>query len=149
LPGGLENLVAVEGDQCLVGGDHMLAVVDGFEHQLPGYGGAADQLNHYIHGRIAGHRENILSDIDVAGITNRVNPPCRHLDNLDIGPGACINKSGVAGQHIKSTTTHGAETADTNIYRFQAHHPGLKIKDGNLNGGLCWCQWSGALHALR
>ena len=42
---GLEDLVAVRREQGLVRGDHMLAVGDRLQHQLPGHAGAADQLD--------------------------------------------------------------------------------------------------------
>ena len=42
---GGEDLVAVHGEQRLVGGDHVLAVGDGLQHQFLGDAVAADQLD--------------------------------------------------------------------------------------------------------
>ena len=47
----LEYLVAVRGQQRLVGGDHMLAVGDGLQHQLFRHAVAADQFDDDIHFR--------------------------------------------------------------------------------------------------
>jgi hypothetical protein len=42
---GGEDLIAMHGQQRLVGGDHVLAVFDGLEHQLLGHAVAADQFD--------------------------------------------------------------------------------------------------------
>jgi hypothetical protein len=43
--GGVEQLVAVLGDQLLVGGDHVAALAQGAQHVVAGRVGAADQLD--------------------------------------------------------------------------------------------------------
>jgi hypothetical protein len=48
-----EDFVTVNGDQRLVGGDHVLAVLDGLEHQFASDGVAADQLDDDLDFRVA------------------------------------------------------------------------------------------------
>jgi hypothetical protein len=60
--GGGEDLVAVQRDQRLVGGDHVLAVLDGLQHQLAGRRIAADQLDDDIDLGIIDDGEGVVAD---------------------------------------------------------------------------------------
>ncbi len=58
--GGGEDLVAMRGQQRLVGRHHVLTVLDRSERQILGDGVAADQLDHDIDVGIAHHREGVV-----------------------------------------------------------------------------------------
>ena len=58
--GGGEDLVAVRGQQRLVGRHHVLAVLDRGQDQVLGDGVAADQLDHDVDVGIAHHREGVV-----------------------------------------------------------------------------------------
>jgi hypothetical protein len=124
LVGGGEDFVAVLGDQRLVGGDHMLAVGDGFQHQLLGGGGAADQFDEHIHLGISRHIENILGDLNLASVEGGVFPPRRHLNNLDIRAGAGVDQRGVTGEYLEGATADGSKTTNSYFDFFQALHRG-------------------------
>ena len=57
-----EDLVAVHSDQCLVRSDHMLAILDGLEHQFLGYRVAADQLDNDVDFRVVHEIEDVGGD---------------------------------------------------------------------------------------
>ncbi len=59
-----EDLVAVQGDQRLVGGDHVLAVLDRLQHQLARRRVAADQFDDDVDIRIVDHRKGVVADLD-------------------------------------------------------------------------------------
>jgi hypothetical protein len=106
-----ENLVAVYRQQRLVGGDHVLAIVDSLQHQFPGHTGATDQLDNNINVRIAHHGERIVGDAALA--------PCqllctfevlvRHHGDVDLPSGPALDFSRVALQHVESAAADGAD----------------------------------------
>src|SRR5690606_37198326 len=87
LAGTGENLVAMHSDQRLVGGDHVLAVLDGLEHQFEGQGIAADQLDDDIDLGVTDNGENIVGNGNGAGVALGVELPGRDLRNLNSTPG--------------------------------------------------------------
>jgi hypothetical protein len=62
LLGGGKNLVAVLGEQRLVGGHHVLAVGDRLQDQLLGDAIAADQFDDDVDVRVADHRKGVVGD---------------------------------------------------------------------------------------
>src|SRR5690606_15305338 len=70
--GGEEDLVAVLGDQRLVGGDDVFAVTDGGEHQFAGDVGAADQFHQDVHVRVVGDVEHIPGHPDTGNIAGGI-----------------------------------------------------------------------------
>lgn len=71
------------GDQCLVGGHNMLAVLDGGEHQLTGGIDTADQLHQDIDIRIGGHGEDIPGQANTLGVAGGVVPARTDVGNFD------------------------------------------------------------------
>lgn len=120
-----EDLVAVHGDQRLVRGDHVLAVLDGLEHQLVGQGVAADQLDDHVDLGIARYVEDIGGDGGRTGIALRVRPAGGDLRNLDTAPGTAGNLLGVAFEYIEGTATDGPQPTDAYFDRFHAGTPHL------------------------
>src|SRR5690606_3335202 len=123
LAGAGEDLVAMHRDQRLVGGDHVLAVLDGLEHQFERQGIAADQLDDDIDLGVAGNGENIVGNGNGAGVALGVELPGRDLRNLDSTPGTAGNLLGIALEHIEGSATDGSQPTDANFHRFQAALP--------------------------
>ena len=69
---GAEDLVAVHGDQRLVGGHDMLAVGDRFHHQLIGHVIATDQFDQHIDLGVARDLEDVMRAADAGDIAVRV-----------------------------------------------------------------------------
>src|SRR5476649_1508491 len=63
--GGGEDLVAMHGQQRLVGGDDMLAVGDGLQHQFARQLVAADQLHDDVDVRVVDDLEGVVNDPDI------------------------------------------------------------------------------------
>src|SRR5690606_32308663 len=115
-----EDLVAVLGQQGLVGGDHVLAIGDGLEHQLARHGIAADQFDHDINIRVAHHGECIGLDGDI-GADACASP--RNVALADAGYGdAAARTAGdffcVAFQNLVGTATDDAKAQEANAKRF-------------------------------
>jgi len=125
-----EDLVAVHGDQRLVGGDHVLAVVDGLEHQLAGHGVAADQLDDDVDFRVAGHLEHVTGDGGTGGIALRVGVTRGNLRHFDAAPGTAGNLFGIALEHIEGTATDGSQPTDTYFHRFHSEFPIITTQNG-------------------
>jgi len=68
----------VFGQQFFVGGDHMLAAVDGGQHQFFGDASAADQFDHNVdvrvagHGKAVGHHVHAVADDGAGGVQIQV-----------------------------------------------------------------------------
>ncbi len=148
----LENLIAVGGDERLVGGDHVLAVLDGLEHQLPRRRVASDELHHDVHLGVLHHLEGVLGDlhrfqpVDAGGIeVSR-----RRVHHADFAPGTAADLGGIPVQHVHGATTHGAQSQQSYFNGFQfcfllvnvrsgVHFPISKVP----LRGLCKSFWPG------
>ncbi len=118
-----EDLVAVHCDQCLVRSDHMLAILDGLEHQFLGYRVAADQLDNDVDFRVVHDIEDVGGDRGRTGVALGIRVTSGNLRNLDSTPGTAGNLLGVAFEHIEGTATDGSQPTDANFHRFQAALP--------------------------
>ena len=98
--GRLEDLVAVLGDQRLVGGDNMFAVLDGGEHQLAGGINATDQLHQDIDIRVCGHGENIPGQANALGIAGGVVPARTNVGNFNRTSHAAGNIPRIALENV-------------------------------------------------
>jgi hypothetical protein len=102
----------VQRDQGLVGGDHVLAVGDGPQHQLSGRGIAADQFDDDVHLGIIDDGEGIVADApDLIQPLDggRVVTARRGMGDADLAPGAPGDLAGVAIEHGCGTAADGAE----------------------------------------
>ena len=118
----LAKIVAVHSDQCLVRSDHMLAILDGLEHQFLGYRVAADQLDNDVDFRVVHDIEDVGGD-RVEPVSRGIRVTSGNLRNLDSTPGTAGNLLGVAFEHIEGTATDGSQPTDANFHRFQAELP--------------------------
>ena len=127
LLGRSKNLVAILGDQRLIGRNHMLAIGNGLKHQLTGNGSAANQLHDNIDIGVAGDFKNIGRHRHIAGIASGIFAARANLRHHNIGTYARLNRFTVTQQYIKGAATNGTQT--TNAYldgiqnRFLDHQP--------------------------
>ena len=118
---GAEDLVAVHRDQRLVGGDHVLAVGDGAQHQLARRRIAADELDDDVHVRIIDDGKGVVADApDVVEPANalRVVLARGGMRNADAAPGTARDLRGVAGQDRDGAATDGAKPQESDVHRF-------------------------------
>ena len=113
----------MHGDQCLVGGDHVLAILDGLEHQLLGNGVATDQLDDDIDFRVVDQFEDVGGDGCSAGIALRVGVTRGNLGNDNAPPGTAGNLLGITFEYIEGTATDGTQATDAYFHRFHAETP--------------------------
>src|SRR5690606_4108580 len=123
LAGTGEDLVAMHGDQRLVGGNHVLAVVDGLEYQFLGQGVAADQLDDDVDLGVIDQFEDIAGHGNAGGVVLRLGRTNGNLGNLDAATGAPSNLLGIAFEYIQSTATDGAQTTDAHFDRLHTQFP--------------------------
>jgi len=122
-----KNLVAVRGQQRLVGGDHVLAVRDGLQNEFLGDGIAADQFDHDIDVRVRDHAVGIGGQARLAA--GDFLRPClvlvRHRGDHDAAAGAAGDFLLVARQHVPGAAAHGANAQQAHVDRFHFSHPVL------------------------
>src|SRR5690606_17010919 len=123
LAGLREDLVAMHGDQCLVGGHHVLAILDGLEHQLLGNGVATDELDDDIDFRVVDQLEDVGGDGCSAGIALRVGVTRGNLGNDNAPPGTAGNLLGITFEYIEGTATDGTQATDAHFHRFHVVYP--------------------------
>ena len=118
-------LVAMQGDQCLVGGHHMLAVGNRLQYQLAGRFVATNKLNNDVDIGIINNRKGIVADADgvYARETRGIIVTRSGLCNADATTGAPGDFLCITIQHIKRATTHCAEAQQANINRIQLIYP--------------------------
>ena len=108
---GGEDLVAVAGDQGLVGGHHVLAVGDGPEHQFKRRGVAADQLDDDLDLRVVHHREGVVADTpDLLDAGDAVALVIARggVGDLDAAAGPPRDLPRIAGEHGHRAAADGA-----------------------------------------
>src|ERR1035441_1850690 len=118
LPGRGEQLLAVGGEQGLIGGDDGFAKLQGDQNHRAGEGGAADQLGHDIHLRVS---DDALPVRGHAGSRDRVR--ARLVEGLH-GDFAEVYLHANAGGHqgaeelegVKHAAAHGAAANHSQIY---------------------------------
>src|SRR5690606_7484240 len=111
-----------------VGGDHVLAVLDGLQDQFAGLGVATDQLDDDVDFRVVGHVEDVGGDGGSAGFTLRVGTTSGNLGNFDSTPGTAGNLLGVAFEYVECAATDGPQATDAYFYRLHAELPNITAK---------------------
>ncbi len=102
-----EDFVPMNGDQRLVRGDHVLAVLDRFEYQLAGNGVAAHQLYDDVDLRVRGHFEDIVGNRNTGRLELRLWRAHGNLCHFDSTPGTTSNFLGVALKYVEGAATDG------------------------------------------
>lgn len=111
--------IAVLGNQCLVGGDDMLAIINRCQYQFPRHACAANQLHQNIHVGIIGNSKDIRGDFQPAGITIGVIAARTDLFNDHRASTARGDLFPIARQDIDGSPPHSAQTAHADTYRAQ------------------------------
>ena len=106
-----KDFVAMGRDHRLVGGDHVLAVGNGTQHQGARRLVAADDLDHHLDLRIVDHGEWILAEAYVRhGAGARFLQVARSgVHDAYLTPGAARDLAGIACQHIEGAGADGAQ----------------------------------------
>ncbi len=117
---GGENLVAVQRHQRLVGGDDMLAVGNGLQHQFARQLVATDQLDNDVDVGMVHHGERVVDDLhalagDRACALGIARGDHRHFDAT---AGAAADIFLVALEYVKGAGTNGADAQQANLNRF-------------------------------
>ena len=115
-----ENFVAVLGEQSLVGGNHVLAIGDGRQHQLTSQIVTADQFDDDIDRRIGNNGECVVCyPASAAGnLADAFEVPVSDDVDADRPPGATGDFFGIARQHGVGTAADGANSEQSNVDSF-------------------------------
>src|SRR5690606_23435565 len=121
LLGALEDLVAVHGDQRLVGGDHVLAALDGGEHEIVGGAlDAADQLDDDIYLGVVEKLARVGREAHplqrAAAHALRIAHQC--AAHVDGAPRPTRDLVAVALEHVDRAAANGADAGDADLDRF-------------------------------
>ncbi len=117
-----KNLGPVLGEQRLVRGDHVLAVVDRLQHQLARRRVAADQLDHDVD---VGARDDEarggheLDALEGDGALLLEIARARHLDD-DVAPGTARDLLAIAAQHLDRAAADRAEAEQAYLDGFHS-----------------------------
>ena len=117
---GGEDVVAVLGEQRLVGGDHVLAVGDRLQHQVLRDAGAADQLDHDVDVRGAHHFPGVGGQTCALPSTRL--PRLLHVlvgdaRDADGAAGAAPDLVGVAREHVPGAAADRADAEQPDVNR--------------------------------
>ena len=117
--GTCEYFVAMQRDQRLVGGDHVLAVVEGAHHQFARWISAADQLDHDLDSGIVYDREWIGREANAVGVDRPLlaEIPRRRRHHFDIASGAACDLIAVARQHVERAAADRTQTEHADFDR--------------------------------
>ena len=123
LRGGGEDLVAVLGDEGLVGGDHVFAVVDGAQHQFAGGRFAADEFDDDGQLRVVHHFEGVAGEIDARRVERSLAPdvPGTGAGDDDTPPGSSGDLLGIAAQHLHGAAADRTQAQKSHLHRI--HDP--------------------------
>ena len=128
---GGEDLIAVGGEQRLVGGDNVLAVGDGLEHEFLGYPIAADQLDDDVDVRIGHDLIGVPGDRDFAAgeFLRPLGVLVGHLRDDDAATGASRDFFLVAAQHFPDAAADRADAQQAYIDWFHIAHCRTHLSD--------------------
>ena len=121
---GLEDRVAVHRDKRLVRGDHVLAAIDGFEDELAGGVGAADELDDHVDVRVPDDPARIGGERDAVGgaDTRPVERPDRGPRDHDAATGPPGDLLAVAPQHVDGAAADRSEAEHSDPNRGHARY---------------------------
>ncbi len=123
-----EDLVAVLGDQMLVGGDHVLAVGDRLQHQFARWLEPADQFDHDVDFRVVDDVERVGRQRQVAGQrTGFFQVAHGRAHHADFAPGAAGDFFGIAAQHGERAATDSAQAQQADVDGFHVNNLNQKI----------------------
>ena len=118
-----EDFVTVNSDQRLVGGYHVLAILDRFEYQLAGDGIATDQLDDDVDFRVGGHVKDVGRDRSTGSLELGLWRTHSDLCHFDSTPGTTSNLLGVTLKHVEGTATDSTQPTDAYFDRFHYELP--------------------------
>ena len=127
--GSSEDLVAVHGNQRLVGGDHVLAIFDRLEHHILGQRVTADQFDNDVDLGVIDQFEDVVGYRCHTQAAGRVRVPGCNLGDLNATPSTPGNFRRVALQNIEGATADGAQSTNTYFDRFQTLVPTWLLVD--------------------
>ena len=118
-----KDFVAVLGQQLLVGRDHVLAMIDGGQHQVLGDAGTADQFDHDVDIRMGRDHAGIADNLDAVA-DNFARP-----GNIEIGrhfqhdrtPGTPADFFRIAFENGRGAAADRADAHDAYIDRLHRH----------------------------
>ncbi|MCY1179471.1 hypothetical protein D9M73_198750 [compost metagenome] len=113
----------MHGDQRLVRGDHVLAVLDSLEHQFTGHGVATDQFDDDIDLGVAGNVEHVRGNGGTGNLAVRVGRTHGNLCHFNTTPGTAGDLLGVTLKYIEGTATDGPQPTDAYFDRFHCELP--------------------------
>src|SRR5262249_9555847 len=114
LLGEAEELVAVHGEEELVGGDHVPAALDGARDVAPRRVLAADELDHHLHRRVVDRRldagsDHLPVDLDEASLLGLLH---RDLADDDARAEARLDGLAVVLEELDHARAHVAEAEE-------------------------------------
>ncbi len=117
-----EDFVAMLGDQGLVGGDDVLAIVQRRQHQFARRAEAADEFDDDVDGGIVDDFKGIGGEPDAFGIADAgaVQVQAGGGDDLDRASGTAGDFPGVALEHADSAAAHGPNAQQADLDGFQS-----------------------------
>src|SRR5690606_24595767 len=126
--GGSEDLVAVPGQQGLVGRDHVLALGNGLQDAVAGDRIAPHQLDDDVDVRILRQRHAVGGDGDIGADqrTRLGHVAHRHGGDFDAPPGAAGDLAAVLGQDRPDPAADDTQPEQTNTDRFHLSSPSLR-----------------------
>ena len=107
----VEDLVAVQRDERLIGGDHVLSLVDSMQGQFAGDIGSAEKLHNDAHFPVVHHFHGLVGELDaLQGADPRlVQIPNAGMHDLDCATRTARDFLAIAGQNVHGAAAHGAE----------------------------------------
>src|SRR5471032_1259461 len=102
-----EDLVAMYGNQRLVGGDHVFTVLNGLEHQLAGHGIATNQLDDDIDFRVGRHGEDIVGNRNTGRLELRLWRTRGNLCHFNPTPCTAGNFFSITLKYVEGAATDG------------------------------------------
>ena len=126
-----EDLVAMRCQQRLVGGHHMLAVIDGRKHQFAGYAAAADQLDHDIDVGIGDDRDGVVGDDRPAlgDLPRQLEVLVGDLADAYGPAGAAGNLALVAQQNVEGAAADSADAEQAYVDWFHSVKSGEELQE--------------------
>ena len=110
-PSRREDLISMQGNKSLVGRNHVLALLDGAQHQLAGGVNATDEFDDHFDFRVIHDLAGLFSQPDAIGRANSRfgEVACTLADHLNGAATATRELLGVALENVYGSTAHRTE----------------------------------------
>ena len=115
------QFIAVLGNQCLIGGHNMLALLNSQLDQIEGDGCAADQLHQNINVGVSGHVEDIATDAGLSIIVFGVLASRTDMADYHRLSGSRQQGLVLISQDVDRRQSHGAHATNADVEWFTAH----------------------------